>query len=438
MKPLLIAIIACCIIGTLNAQPLQYAPLPSRITSKSQNTNGFGLSKRTTNYYNSSGHLEGSLLENYLDGAWALISRDLVSPNTDGQPEQITTYGWTEFSWKENRRQYFTYDAAGNETNWEDHILNGPDWVFISRRTSTYQPDGQLLTRLEELGNWAQPFTYYGSEVINAYGTNNQIIDQRVRVFSNGSDQNQNHIVYTYDAQNRLASTSTEVKNGTNPWRNTDKREYTYDGNNRVSYVKVYEWNATNNSWRWPEVSDLRYEYYNDKTVLLLGTAAFPYVRQTTYFNDQQQQTRITRENWNNSAQSLVIDTEQNWTYTAEGAYDRYRYEQRINGQMTPQQDDQYEYDLFVDAPEAMPSLAVVKVYPNPTTDEVQVVFSDVEISGHSPAQLTVVDTKGQVMTAQQTTASNTTMSLRELPAGSYYLTILKDGQVQAQSIIKQ
>jgi hypothetical protein len=439
-SPLLLLTAALLLSQLATAQPLQFSPNPTRITTRLPQTNNGPLedTRQETRFYNENGHPVGTQTHFWQDGQWVRQQRTLAAPNADGQPAQITHYTWNGASWVENAREYFTYDANGHETLWTKEERNGSDWVLSNRRTQTYTTDGQLLTSLSELGNPVQPLSY-GWEVTNQYNANNQRVDFRYRQFNNSTTDLETHSTFTYDTQGRLSGSEQEIKSGTNPWQWNQKRTLTYsDSDDRVDYVKVFAWNNQTNAWYWPEVSDEGYTYTPDSTVLVLNPlGAFQQFRQTTLFNAQGQRTSLINQNWSNAFQALRVTQREDWTYNADGSYNTYKFASRLvdaSNSLVPQSENLYEYAPFVGTHNPLLQ-AQILVFPNPTPDWVFVQVTDAPSS--QPLLATLCDATGKIVARNVLTTGVNSWSLAAQPAGIYTLQVTQGNASKTVQLVK-
>ena len=313
----------------------------------------------------------------------------------------------------------------------EDYVNN--TWILTNRRTQSYTPSGQPLTYQLEQGNWTQPLTQALFTVTRNYNAGGQETDFW-HLQSSGSVSYERHIVSSYDAQGRVSSTVRSHKNDATPWVMDEKREFDYGTDNKVDYIKVYLWD--NNNWYWPVISDEGYSYLPDRTILTANPlGSFHQSRRTEYFNSSGQKTKIENEYWDNGAQALVVSSVEDWSYTPDGGYDTYSYAIRTNGVLTPNVADHYEYQQYV-AVHQPQDLAQVAVFPNPTTDIIQITFSKNDLT--EPAQIALYDMSGTLLQTLQTDAPVELLSLASLPKGAYLLHIRRNNQHNCQAVVKQ
>ncbi|MGH1337773.1 MAG: DUF7619 domain-containing protein [Aureispira sp.] len=88
---------------------------------------------------------------------------------------------------------------------------------------------------------------------------------------------------------------------------------------------------------------------------------------------------------------------------------------------------------IFLDLTEVITKEMALKVYPNPTQD-----YITIELSEEATATITILNNLGQVILSKPSTGKNTSIQLKQLPAGIYYLSIHDGVQTAVQKIIKQ
>ena len=73
-----------------------------------------------------------------------------------------------------------------------------------------------------------------------------------------------------------------------------------------------------------------------------------------------------------------------------------------------------------------------VSIYPNPATDDLTV-----KMSNNAYNSFTITNTTGQVIMQQSLTTSQTTINVKALPAGMYYVTLKGDNGTKVQKLVK-
>jgi hypothetical protein len=429
----------CCITAgllllclTMSAQPLVTSPQPTRITERNNANGPLENSGRTTNYYNTSGHLTDTRVERWENNQWVLFETTVIAPNADGQPAQITHYNLygTEY-----RRQYFTYDAEGRLTLWEEEINNVGTWVKINRKIRSYTPDGQYIIYRDENGSVAEPFNAV-FEIIREYDAQYKETKAIYRQIYNNVVQFEREISSTYNAQGRLGTTIARIKQSNGSWLNQEKREFTYDNSSRVTYVKVSEWNATNSTWFWPGVSDLGYTYNPNQTILVLNPLGqLQYYRSTSNYNDAGQLLAQIAENWDNDTQSMKVTNKSEYNYNTDGSYASESYALRSGNVLVTQSDKTYEYTQFVDTQSPV-FAAQISLFPNPASDMLWIDLGATPLK--QAVHYRLFDAKGSLVLEQTNEQNNTSISLAALPSGAYYLQILHGANMTTLPVIKQ
>ena len=438
MKLRLIFTIAFVVSGftLITAQPLASSPKPTRVTVRNTANGPLENHHRTTFFYNDQNHLTGTDVERWENGQWMPSTRSQITPTFAGIPAQIITYIYAGSGhWSEYTRETYSYGIGDLETLWTKEQKSGNGWVITSRTTRTYNTAGKYLTYKEETGlNGPNPAFYDWNFI---YNTANQLTDHWYQQGEGITVSFERHIMSTYDVQGRLSTETDRIKNGNNPWINFQKREYNYtDADNKVDYIKVYDWYSGTNTWHWPEISDIGYTYLPDREVeIIYPMGMLTSSRKTTYFNQDEQRTRVTNEYWDNSSQMLVIANESKWNYNPDGSYSSTSYATRTNGILSNTEEVSYEYQQFV--AENTPSSSVqVQVFPNPTAEFIHIALP--ESSTDVPVRISLYDINGRLIQHTSTTASIETLSLCEEPAGAYFLQIDQGNSVRHLTVIRQ
>ncbi|HEY3874420.1 MAG TPA: T9SS type A sorting domain-containing protein [Candidatus Kapabacteria bacterium] len=95
-------------------------------------------------------------------------------------------------------------------------------------------------------------------------------------------------------------------------------------------------------------------------------------------------------------------------------------------------------YSFLVNAASSVPESAAlsetVLTFPNPVSNELTVQFPD----GMNPATLTLTNALGERIAQRQTSASEATIPMNALPAGIYFLTVERNGQIESRKIVKE
>jgi hypothetical protein len=377
MKQLFTCTLLCFFTSSVFAQPL-----PSRVTKDmwewSNAANGWSWTptSRVSHSYDGNGLLVQSLFDDSTTNGWNLEAK------TD-----------------------FVYNASG-DVLFQEHFdcLNASSpWENDYRESMTYDANGLLIEFLRE--------RWYLNEWVNNV-----------------------HYFYINDSATGgcLESTALLWNTNTLQWENSGRMNFTLDSEGRQITWLSSPWNTNLQGW-YPEArgtisytpSGKMHVYTSEQ---LQGGNWVYVTRQTYTYNSDDRETLRLREAWSSGAWNQIYDFKIFYNNDQSVSYTVSRW--RSNGVWENSIRERYAYGaLALDEAEQ----AEVVVFPNPVTDQLTVVF-DTE---PADALLLLTDLSGKLLSEQVVDGKQQQISLAEIPAGVYLLTISTDGGTTTSTIIK-
>ncbi|WP_159086018.1 T9SS type A sorting domain-containing protein [Flavobacterium faecale] len=274
------------------------------------------------------------------NSGWQYASKETFSYNANNKVVYDTYQSYNSFnSVLENQfQENYIYNTNNNVEEIISKDWSGSQWVNSSRTTISYT--GNLLT--EYIG-----YEWNGAQWINegkgtfTYNSNDKISGNLEYKWVNGNWVVSNRDSYTYDSNGKQTSRLNEQFEG-NSWVEDDKNEYTLDNlGNRISMTESHNY-----------LADINRTNYNYETATPMSNFAHPFKDKTGLDYIFEETPHI----------SKVLSSD-NFTYnTTTSSFE-------FNRTTT------YNYDtvIVLSKEDFILPNQVVKVFPNPTSDFVQI-----------------------------------------------------------------
>lgn len=374
--------------------------------------------------------------------AWENDVKYEYTYNADGKRLYYAMFKWESKSWVGKTKHNYDYDVLGNQTldivcdwNFEDSI-----WVNYSKIEAEFD---DLSTQLSvssyswnlSTNEWSAIEKYKTESIYNTAGlpttTTKLRWNKAVDVWGNVSRN-----ASTYDKSGNLLTAVIMYWNNTdNSWENSIKSKFAYDKYDNETSSARYEWNSSKKSW------DIIYEYqhtydtegnvtmfahYETNSGVRLGVEK----REMTY-DSKGVCLEVVSYKWNISTHIWLFAYRYN--ASSAGTDELYQY--------TSQWDDidqvwknisiGYYYSDITDVEERGSVQTEIVLYPNPTTDEFQV------INIYDKSQLSIYSIEGKLLVSK-VVAANEKISLGNYQSGIYFVKIESEGDVKTIEVVKR
>ena len=168
-----------------------------------------------------------------------------------GNKETLRTlYDWQNGAWSANTQYTWTYDAAGNETEYITYSRNASgELVYAQRREKTYNAAGLMILDIQygsyTDGAWVGSFKYVYN--YNASGTQTlyEYYSSCVNGVWNGSVRN----VYDFDAAGNKVLEEKYSGMTDGAWKGSSRYTAVFNAGKEIEHIN-YKWIAASKSWQ--------------------------------------------------------------------------------------------------------------------------------------------------------------------------------------------
>ena len=358
--------------------------------------------------------------------------------NGNGDLFEIKENRWDGANWVLNQRIYFTLNATGQPTQilfrkWKVDSLK----LFDQDRTTIgYQANG--LQNLHQVERWNQNEGVWKLHNLwtTTYYNNDKVKEDTYQYFTGGVQSGGTRYNYEYDTLDRK---SQEIKlywvNGI--WVNGSKTDYSYPGLDEINFEALTRLSDSGAPWGLPymrstqsgtALQTIKVEEYNDT-----GSWFTHRIATSTYTNDGRILTLVD-ERWNFDIEKLKVDLTIESTYNTDKSIQQYVISQRnaTLDTLYVWYILEYDYGNYPVSVHTPIRAASVSIFPNPTSDFVQV-----ELQGNELSNITLLDLRGSVIARTKTAANSAELSLVGQPAGLYLLRVEQGDKVKVLPVVK-
>lgn len=329
--------------------------------------------------YNPNGTPSEEISQQYSNGVWTNTWRDVSTYNAAGKLVEEITYEWLNGAWVPEEKYTLTYNAAGLLQNEQESVWVNNAWEPDYRVTYNYQ------------GAATAPFEVIEQEYTNGVWVN----EERMTNITWRNFNNWETLAYT------------EQGWVNNAWENEEQTTTVYDAfGGYVETDKVWMNNAWVNGWRYSESYDSRKNWTGYKS-----------------------------EEWLNNAWTVNSETQYQHTYNATDDITEtiIRYWDSQNNTMRNAERRVFSNFLRISGTSAERPELVASLYPNPTTD-----YLNIELKEQAPATATLHDLTGRLVRSEMLPAGQTRVDVSALKAGIYLLQVQNKKGTFTTRIVKQ
>lgn len=365
----------------------------------------FEIGDSTEYFYGSSNLLDSIVFQEIYasSGVWTYDWKEAFTYNADDLVSVYTNYGWESNieNWEPEHKEEFFYDANHNDTlqmiyDWNELSLA---WDIIYKTLKTFNTDNSIEQAMTY--NW------------DSFGAT---------WFVSSKDD------YSYNLAGLLLEKISSNWTGTD-WQNSMKTERIYSADNKLLEEVEYYWQDT----VWGPSYKSRYSYDNDGHVENVANESWDDM--TSIWMDEVLLTLTHDNNWLLSDLVLphFFDDEEVYLFFSAMLTD-YSAEIFINGMWL----DYMAIDTYYSQIEYTGNEPVeesnIKVYPNPTSDNIRIDLGSANVS----SMINLYNIVGTKLISKEVNGSDL-LDLSNLPNGIYILTMEgEDAQVLSRRIVKQ
>ncbi len=401
------------------------------------------------------------------------VSKGTFSYDANANRLSRSTQSWdnTNSVWINSYQDFYTFDLAGNRTNWLRQLGNGIGWEYSYQYSYYYDQNNNDTLQIRQnwntgIGSWENAF-----KISRTYDANNNVIyyssyswDNATNNWVNAVQQN-----YVYNAANSVTLRTTQRWDTlANVWFNTEKMVRVYDSNNYQTEIRFEQWDTVSGAWinntsvlsinnangnstlvtsrNWDDsaavwLNDNQWIYNWDANSNLLFSSFLSWdiglstwegnYRYNYTFNTYNSKTEDLREDWNGST----------WVNTFKNVYifdannnlsERTSENWNIASNMWDNSTKYSYYWSQINVVDNMNTLDInnLKVYPNPVVDKLYI-----EGDYNANLRVSIYTISGQLKSSK--TVNNGSIDVQAIPNGIYFLKVPIKGVIQLIKFIK-
>jgi hypothetical protein len=377
-------------------------------------------------------------------------------------------------SYINDKRYTYTYNTAGQTTEYKTSEWDGSNWANIKKWNYTYNTQGSIILNSAyyfQNGNWIEQSR--GEWTYNSQGS---MIEYQGSDTVGGSLSVKFRNVYTIDALQRTKE-SVEQNRISGNWVNNNREVYFFKGNaTLIDSTYHYNWNSSNSIWtpsfkiiykhnaqgleteyyrfnlvsNKPQLKTVRdytsfgkelysenYQWDNNNNQWYLGS------KNTTAYDSKNRE--VESIFYNGSPSGLKFNSKTDVIYAADSSSVQFIGSTWINNGWQPNA----EYTYYFEQRQSATSLSDVRIntrsaYPNPFSINTVI---DFEVTHSGEAKVLIVDLSGKTVFEKQlyvTSGENTFLweaqdsNGNTLSAGVYVMRMASNGRILTQNLIKQ
>jgi|GEM_PF-6590113 len=342
------------------------------------------------------------------NGEWEHFGRELNTYNSDDQLEvsYFEDYLPLTGEWQSATKMEVTYNSDGNVTEeLTFSFVNQSEWVNNNRRTYTYNAQGNVQMQVAEIWNSADEWQGLVRFIYSYTGTTDDVAEILVESWNGTTWVNSRKRVYTNNASGTVEEVVISLWDaGTAAFVPEEKWNYTYDVEDNPQTEIVQTWQGG----QWVNSTQSLYVYDTEDIL-----------------------TEIVTERWNTQDETYVNDTKTIYYLNPDGTM--HQFVNEVWNVTASEWIGDYQATFYYEALGLESTgLPQAHVFPNPAQELLTVSFEQ-----SAASTLTLTDASGKECAVAQKQSLSHTLSVGDLPAGVYYLQIVRDGQVETRKVVK-
>ena len=337
----------------------------------------------------------------------------------------------------------YSYDTNGDNYLIEQKLWDaGTQTYIINSRINKMFVNHQVSEILDERLNPVTNQWETTQTSLMTYSSNGQILTEQSLYYTNGTVYYGYSSSYSYDANGRILELITAGYSGGN-FIPEIRQVYQYnDPDDKTDQIDQYQWDITSGTWG-NATARFLYQYPSNSQTLTFGenfdaaTGIWRTSSRTTIdYNNNDEITHYLLETQNAATQTFTPLRAYDISYNADGSKDTYKLYMLHNATQIYFQSQQvdYEYPLVSTQSISMPDVEV-NVFPNPTTDHVQVRLTGSR--GDKNISMTLFDSTGRPIASKSGASTLAIFSLAGQPTGVYTLRVEQNGAEKTIKILK-
>lgn len=351
------------------------------------------------------------------DSGWINSLVKYYAKNEDKLDTSLFIQSWDDELkvWNNESKFTYAYDASYNLISTTIFNWDAGSWQNSAQIVNTFDSSNNLLNTT--ILNWDVIQWDSVNQFIYSYDSNNNVIGE-IDYYYSGGWQEQYKYVSLYDGANLKTQTTQQYKNGTN-WKNSWKDTLVYDVTNNLLSLERKDWKQSDQDFI---LTDSKIEYsYNSENQLILrtdyngdGASSYtPAISYTYEYDAGGNNTSILQQLYDIGSSSFVN-------------FEQFTY---------------YYTDMLTGITSIPNNAYVVKLFPNPASDLIQLSMS---AEHPSDARLEILDADGRLLHKQQLLFSRgdnfIKLNMSEYSRGIYFIRLVNavNGAQSINRFVKQ
>lgn len=349
--------------------------------------------------------------EMYFDlslNAWRNISQAIEGPyDSDGNNTYARYQYWEGVDWKNDRQYHYYFGSLGRLDSLRDEYWSTDHWVLFNLEKYTYDLEGKLIEKTD----FNNLYTY-------EYDLNGNLLVETRQVKQLGNWQNRSRTIYSYTAQQKVASFT--IEEWDNTWVYHIRFVNDYDNNgNRISLLTQTWDGGFINQYLEQYTYDAQQNMVGVLNQIWEGNAWVNLFKEDRSFDSFQNLVFEHGSQWFGPVNGWGNSTEHFYTYDADQNLTHLLLKLWNDSQWKLFTLDEYFYAPFSGIKN--PDPVQFDFYPNPAN-------TTLNLQGEQLLHARLFDAMGRMVLATDLQDANQAMlRIGHLPAGNYLLQVLDD-----------
>lgn len=355
--------------------------------SESWENGNWAIKTKGTYSYDGNCYLTNSLYQNWdvSSTSWINSSQSNYTNSTTGLQLETLSQQWVAGSWVDDQHETRTYNSAGQMTSYLWEILENGIMAPAALSTLTYQPNGDRDNVTTQSWDASSNSWINSSRSVFSYENGNNTLVTTQYWDDNLADwvSYQTETMVFNTEHRMIEQTIVSMWTGTGAWVNYSHDTYIIGSNGYAATLTSQMWDTASGSWKNRFFAD-----YSER-------------------NADGKLTQYIFKNWDNATNAWVNSSRHTLTYTC--------FPAPPPPSVVPD-----------------PSTTSILIYPNPTTDKLNIVLVD-----NGKAQYSIVDFQGKIISTGAFDGNKATIDINNLPANIYFINVVQGNKTIGKKFIK-
>lgn len=341
-------------------------------------------------------------------------------------------YQYNGTEWENSRIETFEYDQDNHQTFDLTKDWDGTNFINGSQTFSTYDTDGNLIQLLNQ--RWDDTVWITTIQIDNVYGADHHRTSSTSQIALNGVLTNYSHAEYNY-VNGKLDSYISQSWDQEDGWVNSRQYSYTYENDMLKEYlVQTWLMNTWHDNYR--VVYD--YDTHGNTTLVLNQKALGGDMWESDYQNiyEYDEMDNLSYEAYQDFVSSVLQNSAQ-FFYTNDMRHNRLTATVQYwsGGDWENSDSTHYYYNLASGVKNIATQLTNINVYPNPTTDILNIENS---VISSGELNVSIITNEGiKVKESMIGPLENKSIDVTKLIPGSYHIIIQSDKGIAVRQFLK-